>query len=146
MNLFLRKAAMTDAEMILKWRNDPVTRMASFTKNEIDLEAHKKWYSAKLESPDCFLFIMMHDSECVGQLRIDRMNDIGEISYMIAPEKRGMGYGKKIIALADGAVPADLSVLTGLVESSNEASRKCFLRNGYTELTGGNIFCYIKTL
>lgn len=146
MNLFLRNAAITDAEMILRWRNDPVTRTASFTKNEIDLESHKKWYSARLESPDCFLFILMHDSECIGQLRIDRINDVGEISYMIAPEKRGMGYGKKIIELASTAAPAGLRVLTGLVESSNEASRKCFLKNGYTELTGGNICCYIKVL
>jgi len=146
MKIYLRKATMDDAELILEWRNDPVTREASFTKDIIDLETHKEWFRRKLESPECFLYILMDDTESVGQLRIDRVNDVGEISYMIAPEKRGMGYGKRIIQLAETSSPAEIRVLTGLVEKTNEASRKCFLFNDYTELTGGEICCYIKTI
>lgn len=34
----------------------------------------------------------------------------------------------------------------GLVEKDNEASGKCFIRNGYAEFTGGDICCYVKVL
>lgn len=132
--------------MILDWRNDPVTRMASFSKTEIDLQTHINWFRTRLESPDCFLFILMDDSVCVGQLRIDMVQNIGEISYMIAPDKRGAGYGTRMIELAENISLPNLKVLTGLVEKSNLPSRKCFLKNGYAEFVGGEICSYIKVL
>ena len=146
MSAYLREANIDDAKIILQWRNDSLTRENSFSKDLIDPETHIRWFNSKLSDKKCSMFIMMDGTEKVGQLRIDRVNEIGEISYMIAPNKRKMGYGKQIIKLAEGAVSSNIKVLVGLVESFNEASKKCFIINDYSEFTGGDITCYIKLL
>lgn len=146
MSAYLRKANIDDAKIILEWRNDPLTRENSFTKDPVDPETHIKWFNDKLSDENCSLFIMMDDTEQVGQLRIDKVDNIGKISYMIAPDKRNMGYGKQLIKLAEGVIGSNTKVLVGLVESFNEASKKCFIYNDYSELIGGDIACYIKLL
>lgn len=146
MNTYLRVADINDAEIILNWRNDKLTRNNSFSKDAIDLETHLKWFNGKLSDENCYMYILMDDTERVGQIRIDKVNDIGEISYMIAPDKRKMGYGKQIIRLIDEIAKDKIKVLVGLVESFNEASKKCFIASDYSEFIGGGITCYIKTL
>lgn len=146
MDLFLREADRNDAQIILEWRNDPFTRNNSFTKERIDFDTHLKWYMRKLADENCFMYILMDKTEKIGQIRIDKVNDIGEISYIIAPDKRGMGYGKKIIELSERIVSNNIKALTGLVENTNEASKKCFQSNHYSEFFGRDITCYIKIL
>lgn len=146
MSAYLRKATIDDAKIILEWRNDPFTRENSFSKNLIDPETHIKWFNGKLSDENCFMFIMMDDTERVGQLRIDKVNDIGEISYMIAPNKRKMGYGKQIVKLVEEVINSNIKALVGLVENFNEASKKCFVTNNYSEFSAGDIVCYIKLL
>lgn len=142
--IFLRRAAMEDAEDLLRWRNDETTRANSFTKDIIDLESHKKWLERKLSDERCYLFVMMDDTEKVGNIRVDVEGDVGEISYMIAPEKRGRGYGKKIIALVEKEMPADVRTLIGLTLKDNRASGRCFLANGYTASDAEDALCYSK--
>lgn len=144
MEFILREATMEDAETVLAWRNDKQTRDNSFTKDEIDLKSHLEWYRRKLNDDNCFLYILMAGEERVGQVRIDRINDLGEISYMIAPGKRGLGYGKKIIELCEEVPNGGVKALAGLVEKHNMASIKCFRANDYTEIAGGEMNCYIK--
>ncbi len=146
MSIFLREANTNDAQIILEWRNDPLTRNQSFSKEWIDMDTHLHWYHNKLSDKNCLMFILMDGTERIGHLRIDRVNDIGEISYMIAPAKRKMGYGKKIIELSESIVPHDIKALTGLVQNTNESSKKCFIDNLYSEFSAGDIICYIKTL
>ena len=145
----LRKAVMDDAELILKWRNDEKTRENSFSSDVIALEDHIKWLSRKLEDPKCHMFMLEDDGESVGNIRLDVLDkdDVGEISYMIAPDKRGKGYGKKILALVEEeARSKGIKVLTGLVKDENVASRKCFENAGYACASGGTIAAYIKTM
>ncbi|MBQ8823225.1 MAG: GNAT family N-acetyltransferase [Lachnospiraceae bacterium] len=144
MSIYLRKATLADAEMILEWRNDAVTREHSFSKDEITLETHTNWMKNKLADVSCTMYILMDGEACVGQLRIDKVDNVGEISYMIAPDKRKMGYGKRIIALAEEIVSGDIKALMGLVEKVNEPSKKCFQASGYAEFIGGETICYIK--
>jgi len=146
MSFYLRPANLDDAEIILEWRNDMQTRENSFSKDLIDLDTHLKWFERKLSDDNCFLYILMDDSERVGQVRIDRIGDVGEVSYMIAPDRRGRGYGKQIIKLIGEEAGSKVKVLVGLVESFNEASRKCFVADGYSEFVGGEMVCYIKIL
>lgn len=146
MGTYLRKATLADAEMILEWRNDAVTREHSFSKEEISLESHIKWMQRKLADENCAMYILMDEEACVGQLRIDKVDNVGEISYMIAPNKRKMGYGKRIIALAEEIDGDDIKALMGLVEKVNEPSKKCFQASGYAEFVGGETICYIKVL
>lgn len=146
MHLFLRKADINDADIILQWRNDILTRNSSFSKELIDFDTHRKWFDNKLSDDNCFMYILMDGTERVGQIRIDKIKEVGEISYMIAPHKRGMGYGKKMIELIQGMVPSNIKALTGIVENSNEASKKCFRNNHYSEFSAKDITCYVKVL
>ncbi|WP_158589495.1 GNAT family N-acetyltransferase [Butyrivibrio sp. CB08] len=142
--IFLRRATMEDAEDLLRWRNDETTRANSFTKDVIDLDSHKKWLSKKLSQSDCHLFVMMDGDEKVGNIRVDVEGDVGEISYMIAPKKRGRGYGKKIIALVEKEMPAEVKTLIGLTLKDNKVSGRCFLANGYTASDAEDALCYSK--
>lgn len=146
MGTYLRTATLADAEMILKWRNDAVTRANSFSKDEIALDTHIKWMEGRLSDEASAMYIMMDGESCVGQLRIDKVKGVGEISYMIAPDERKKGYGKQIIALAQEVAGADIKALMGLVEKANAPSAKCFLANDYAEFVGGTELCYIKIL
>ncbi len=145
MGVFLRDACIDDALLILNWRNDFETRQNSFNKNIIDYNDHLAWYQKKLEDNNCFMFILVDNTECVGHIRIDKFNNVGKISYMIAPKKRKMGYGKLIIELIDNIIPSEISILVGFVDRNNIPSRKCFITNNYSELIEDNIICYIKS-
>lgn len=149
MKMYLRRAALEDAEIILTWRNDALTRKHSFSKQLIPLEEHLKWFKEKLSDESCDIYILMADEERVGQIRIENADGIGKINYGIAPIHRKKGYGKKILALVE-EMPAEgereYHSFVGMVERENEASRHCFRANGYTELLEGDIFCYIKIL
>ncbi len=148
-NMKLRKAVMDDAELILKWRNDEKTRENSFSSDVIALDDHIKWLSRKLEDPKCHMYMLEDDGEAVGNIRLDILDndDVGEISYMIAPDKRGQGYGKAILSLVeDKAREHGIKTLTGLVKDENVASKKCFEKAGYACASGGTIAAYIKPM
>ena len=95
------------------------------------------------------MYIMEVENEKVGQIRIDRINDIGEISYMIAPEARGKGYGKKIIALVEDKLrntETGIKTLTAFTLKDNVASGRCFQVNGYNCEDAGDSYCYSKSI
>jgi spore coat polysaccharide biosynthesis protein SpsF len=144
--IYLRRATMEDAEDILRWRNDETTRANSFTRDKIDLVTHKKWLEKKLSQPGCYMFILMNGDDKVGNIRVEKEEDAGEISYMIAPEHRGRGYGKKIIALVEKEMPPEVKTLIGLTLKENEVSGKCFLANGYTSSDAEDALCYSKRI
>jgi len=144
--IFLRRATMEDALDILRWRNDETSRANSFNKDVIDLDSHKKWLSKKLSQKDCHMFIMMDGQDKVGNIRVDVTDDAGEISYLIAPEKRGRGYGKKIIALIEKEMPYEVKTLMGLTLKTNDASGRCFLASGYTASDAEDALCYSKRI
>ena len=149
MNLSLRRATIEDARDVLRWRNDPATRENSFNKAEIDLNSHLAWFERKLNQKECLMFIMMDDGQKVGNIRLDVTDGVGEISYMIAPEYRGKGYGKKMLILLEAElneIGADVKTLTAFVLKDNIASMRCFLDNGYTGEDAGDSFCYSKML
>ena len=146
MNTYLREATIDDAETILEWRNVPLTREHSFSKDVIDFDAHMKWFGSKLLDKKCYIYILMNESGPAGQLRIDKVDEMGEISYMVAPDKRNRGFGKRIVELAESVVTQDMKALIGLVENQNEFSKKCFRVNNYSEFPGGQVTFFVKIL
>lgn len=146
MNLHLRPVTPNDSRLLYCWKEHPSTKENSFTKTPISYENHNEWLLSKLSDKNCFMFILMDSSECVGQIRIDINHHIGKISYMIAPNKRNLGYGKKLLALIEAQIPQDIKALIGFVQNFNRASQRCFLENHYSEFFENNILCYIKIL
>lgn len=149
----LRRATMDDALDVLDWRNDETTRKNSFNQEEISKESHLNWFKRKLEDNNCLMYILEDETGSLGSIRLDVTDRIGEISYMIAPHKRGKGLGKEIIRLIDNVPEVrdsksvnSIQSLVGFVNEDNVASARCFEENGYTKLIAGDIRCYIKNL
>ncbi len=146
MDVYLRRAQMSDAQDVLEWRNDEKTRENSFNSERISLLSHLKWFERKLGQADTYMFIVMDGMEKVGSIRVDVTDDIGEISYMIAPKARGKGYGSRAIALVEGQMPPEVKSLMGLTLKTNTASGRCFEKNGYTSSDAGDALCYSKSI
>jgi len=98
--LALRPARRTDADVLLRWANDPTTRRASFSPATIDRGVHERWLESLLHDPERRLFVAELEGEPVGQVRLDAADDQFEISVSISPQHRGRGLGRAVIRLA----------------------------------------------
>lgn len=145
MKMFFRRVEPRDADMLLEWRNDVDTRRNSLNMDIVAGEAHHSWLNHVLLSNDLF-FILQVDDEPVGYVRVSINGNVGKISYSIAPEKRGLGYGKQIINMLERYV-YDSGIKISLlaeVKKENIASRKIFINQGYVEKDIGECCIYIK--
>lgn len=144
--MYLRCAEMKDSQLIFEWRNDIGTRMNSLNMELISYDTHCKWLETKLQSQNCQMYVCMENDKAIGQIRVDYIDGKGEISYTVAPEYRGKGYGKKIIELLEEKEATKKIVLFGIVKSNNVASQKCFEKLGYNKENDGDIIRYSKNL
>ena len=134
--LFLRKVMNEDVDLLFTWVNETTARLNSFHSAEIDYEEHKKWFDKITNSTEQLQYIMMCDSEAIGQVRLLVKEDEAEIDYSISEQYRGNGYGKEIIRLVKETVRSELphvSKLVAKVKPSNIASISCFVRNQFEE-------------
>ncbi len=131
--LRLRPAADDDAELVMSWRNDPVTVRFSGTGRPVTREAHDRWMAEQLSEPNPGLFVAEVDGDPVGQIRLQRDGDSGEVHIAVAPESRGHGYAHAMIrALQDDlALLRGLRRLTAQVHVDNQASLRLFAARGF---------------
>ncbi len=112
--LTLRPATREDAELLLGWRNDPRTREASHDTRVIPREEHLAWLSSVLADPDRQLFVAEEDGVPVGTVRADFRDGAWVLSWTVAPDARGRGVGKRMVALLverlAGPVRAEIKV------------------------------------
>ena len=131
--MLLRKAINSDWKNLLQWRNDPTTRENSFTQQEIEVEEHKEWLSRSLESSDREIYILEDDNNlAVGTIRSDKTKEGSFIlSWNIASEHRGKGYGNKLLELflqyRSGNFIAE-------IKPSNTPSIKMVEKNGFQKI------------
>lgn len=140
MELYLRKANALDKKIVYDWANDPLTRQNSFQSAPISWESHEKWYEEVMESmvsselPQTVLYICMNVMQPVGTVRIRIDEKKAVISYQVAPECRGLGYGKKMLLLLEEEIRKHypgLQVLEAEVKPENQASSHIFCQLGY---------------
>ena len=94
----LRQATFKDWDILLRWRNDPLTRRNSLNSDIIEEEPHKKWLKKSLTEEGVDIYILNDAGKDVGMIRSDfvKLNTY-VLSWNIAPEFRGFGYGNKIL-------------------------------------------------
>lgn len=90
---------MDDCDLLLAWRNDPVTRQASRREDAVGREDHVRWLRAVLADPQRQLYIAEEEGRPVGTVRADLSDGVYEISWTVAPSARGAGVGKRMVAL-----------------------------------------------
>jgi RimJ/RimL family protein N-acetyltransferase len=133
----LRRVTEADANLLLGWSNDPATRAASFHPDPIDRAGHVRWLADRLASPTTGFWIGETDGRPIGQVRVEG----DEISISVAPDSRGMGFGRALLASAVDEARRTLPVerLLAQVRLDNPASLVLFEGAGFVEL--GRALC-----
>lgn len=100
--LLLRNICEEDAEDIVKWRSDPRIYKYFISPHKITVQEHLNWYNnIYLNDSNRYDWMAVdYSGNNVGIFGIKRKNmneDVAEISYILAPEKRGYGYAKEAL-------------------------------------------------
>lgn len=131
----LRKAVLSDVDLLFKWANDSSVRQNSFKSDPIPYEAHVQWFDKMMKDESILQFILMDEDTPVGQIRLNIDGSSAEIGYSIAAEYRGKGYGHKILQLMLDEVKINhgtVKTLIAKVKPNNAASNSLFLQEGYS--------------
>ena len=95
----LRSATIQDADFLLEWRNDPATRKASHNTAEVQRDEHVSWLTRTLKNANRRLFVAEENGVPVGTVRADFSEGVWELSWTVAPDARGRGAAKRMVAL-----------------------------------------------
>ncbi|QRP45829.1 GNAT family N-acetyltransferase [Amycolatopsis sp. FDAARGOS 1241] len=134
--LAAREAVEADAELLLAWRNDPRTREASRSTGVIALADHVRWLRGVLASPDRLLLVISEGEQPVGTVRFDReAPGEWEVSITLAPESRGRGLSREVLAEGEQALSErhEVRAVLAAVHEDNAASAALFEGAGYVE-------------
>ena len=121
LDIALRAVSIEDAELLLLWRNDETTRLASHQTQLLSLSEHQSWLAKSLSNPQRKLYIAQYLGQDIGTVRADYQDDQNAwlLSWALAPEKRGQGLAKYMVKtfidLIDDAVCAE-------IKDTNQAS------------------------
>jgi RimJ/RimL family protein N-acetyltransferase len=133
--LTFRRAAQTDCDQLLEWRNAADTRAASRNTDVVGTEEHNAWLERVLADPDRHLLIVELDGESAGQIRFDRVGGSHryEISVSLGPEWRGRGLGTRALRGACGWLWKHTNAVgvEAEVRQENKASSAAFLSAGF---------------
>jgi RimJ/RimL family protein N-acetyltransferase len=128
----LRKAIFDDWKILLDWRNDPITRENSFETGEVSEQTHKLWFNDSLLNPYREIYILEDYNSPVGSIRSDNvLTNQYILSWSIAPNQRGNGYGTKILELFLQDKTGDF---IAEIKPENIASIKMVQKNGFNQL------------
>ena len=129
--LSLQPVTLTDAELLLAWRNDPETRAQSRNTGEAELAEHIAWLTKSLMMPSRKLYIAEDAGTPVGTVRADDDTDgYTEVSYTVAPTQRGKGYGTRMVVQFRDEQLSGKKLKTEIKKGGNEASEKIAMALG----------------
>ena len=130
--LLLRRVEEADCLLLWEWANEPEVRSASFCSLPIAWDEHRDWFTKKLGDEKVLMLIASDEHGApMGQVRFESMNDgEAEIDVSVVPEKRGAGWGGRLIEKAVQAAfeQMDLVRVHGFVKVGNRASARAFER------------------
>lgn len=132
--LSLRSVRESDCRLLFEWADDPVARAASFHSAAISWEDHARWFAERLQDPNSVIYIGENAAdEPVGVVRFQIKGESAVLSVNVAPEFRGRGWGKELIAFATHALVRARSArrVDALVKPDNQASVRLFEANGF---------------
>jgi len=133
-NLILRPVVYEDWEMLLSWRNDPITVANSTQSRAVPADEHRIWLKGKLANPKCAMYVAEVGKRPVGHLRFDIGFDTegkyAEVSVVIAPGARGQGRGTEL--LRKGCLEAVAHRYIAFIKPENQASVRAFFKAGFS--------------
>ena len=130
--MILREVTFNDWKTLLDWRNDSSTRENSFITDEISESTHKQWLTDSLSNKKRKIYILETNSTPVGSIRSDVLDTYKYIlSWSIAPNQRGKGYGTKILEIY---LQGRKGEFVAEIKSENIASIKMVMNNGFEQV------------
>jgi hypothetical protein len=132
---------MEDAANLLAWRNDPLTRANSISRDLVSQFEHLQWLQRTLASPRRRLLIVEHNGTPAATARFD-YEELTELNFCIAPEFRCRGLSVKIGKIVVAAEPKHVS----FVLRSNTACQRLLSACGGVLLRDGEIQVWGKGL
>jgi RimJ/RimL family protein N-acetyltransferase len=136
MTLNYRHATMDDADILMRWRNDPLTVQNNRDNREVTLSEHMSWLRKQLVDDDKAVFICEDETGMpIGMVRFvlhEDKEDGFETGVTVAPEARGKSYGGKILKMVCDDRPE--ATLYTEVKFDNAASMKSFGAAGFEQI------------
>lgn len=134
--LYFKRAALQDSDLLLEWANEEETRRQSFHSRRISVDEHFEWFRNILADQNTVLLILYWGETPIGNMRFSMDGSCASLSYSIDSRFRGKGFGKALIQLAVNYAKETLHVQTLLAETKpdNFASQKVLLENGFHEV------------
>lgn len=135
----MRCAGHEDARLVFEWRNDPITRAASHDMLPIAWPVHELWWKASLGRADRAIFVGEDAwGRPVGLVRFDASEGRWIVSIQVAPERRGQGWGRELLAagLTRMADKRGAYRFTAEIKPENAASQRIFEACGFTPCVG----------
>lgn len=132
--MLLRPATLEDADLLFLWRNDPETRKNSHSTEEVPYENHIAWLRSSLTNPRRRLVIGVAEVP-IGTVRYDWQDEkhqTVELSWTIAPEHRGKGFGTRMVA---EAIKYHHGNIVAQIKDSNVPSIAIARNNGFVPLS-----------
>jgi RimJ/RimL family protein N-acetyltransferase len=121
--MHLRPATFDDAKILFIWRNNEETRKHSLHDKEVSWENHLAWLKESLSSSNRTLYLAEKKGKLLGTIRADKKEEGIELSWTVAPEARGHGYGKTmVLQFVREVFPHEKIIAT--VEENHVASKK----------------------
>ncbi len=130
----IRPATLADAQILLDWRNNDISRSASLSRDEILFEEHLAWLAGVLEDADRTLYVALDDGDPAGTSRFDIEGGGAEVSINLNPAYRGRGLSLPVLRASIEQFFVDRRrrmPLTAQIRSSNAASIAIFTRVGF---------------
>jgi UDP-2,4-diacetamido-2,4,6-trideoxy-beta-L-altropyranose hydrolase len=132
-DLVIRPVLPEDAASVWRWRNEPAARSMSADDRPIPWETHRAWFEDRLTSPSTVMLIGSIGGEALGVLRFDREGDNVEVSITIAPDRRGQGWGGRLLRRGCAMIERSgfARSLDARIKPGNTASQRMFISAGF---------------
>jgi RimJ/RimL family protein N-acetyltransferase len=136
--LTFRKANLSDAADLYEWVNEPEVRANSFSTQVISWENHVKWLEQRLDNSDVIILLFFDENVPIGQVRFEKKMNTFLIDYSVVKNKRGKGFGVKMLKSAIQYLWKIKSenlplLILGEVKFKNLPSIKVFRKLGFKE-------------
>lgn len=133
--LQIRAAQDNDCHTLWEWANDPVTRESSFSSEPIPWDSHRQWFERQMTSADARVYLVEDKAGAIGSVRFRTAGPRATLSISVAPERRGRGFGSKVMLLGVEELfhSTSIAAIDAYVKPENERSLDLFRSAGFEE-------------
>jgi RimJ/RimL family protein N-acetyltransferase len=134
MQIYHRKAKLSDLDLYFEWTNDSATRSNSFNTQEVGYQEHTSWFLRKIEDEKALLLMFENDENIpIGQIRIELKTDENIIGISIDKNFRGLGLAVPMLTVACETFFTKFQAknIHAYIKKTNLASLNSFKKAGF---------------